>query len=106
MLQPMRYIAFIIRGQKKSAALFPDFPDIVSTGSSRAASHSSSPVNIAGAGDIFFQLAAKLGRVGPRLRLRLFEFPGNETPQATVVAACPSKPSPGASADAKHHRPL
>ena len=28
----MRYFALIIRGQKRSVVLFPDFPDIVSTG--------------------------------------------------------------------------
>ena len=33
----------------------------------------------------FFQVAAKLGRVGPRLRLRLYEFPSNDELQAAIV---------------------
>ena len=28
----MRYFAFILQGQNKSAVLFPDFPDLVTTG--------------------------------------------------------------------------
>ena len=35
MVDPVRYFALIIPGQKKSVVLFPDFPDIVSTGPTR-----------------------------------------------------------------------